>query len=66
VLATAVLGRFRGVFARDRREMGSNDMMRGFGSGIGAMSIESTRLTLASHDVVGEIVVGRVRVAVSM
>jgi hypothetical protein len=41
-------------------------MMRGFGSGKGAISIDSMRLTFASHDVVGEMVVGRVSVAVNM
>ena len=46
--------------------MGSNEMMRGFGSAIGAISIESIKLTFVSHDVAGEIVVGRVNVAVSM
>jgi|TARA_R110002003_G_scaffold13_6_gene908 hypothetical protein len=46
--------------------MGSKEMMRGFGSGIGAMSIESIKLTFVSHDVVGEMVVGRVNVAVSI
>jgi TnpA family transposase len=60
----AVSGRFR--FARVRRDMGSKEMMRGFGWGIGAMSTASSRLTLVSHEVVGEMVVGRVSVAVSM
>jgi hypothetical protein len=46
--------------------MGSNEIIRGFGSIMGAMSIESIKLTFASHEVVGEIVVGRVIVAVSM
>jgi hypothetical protein len=46
--------------------MGSSDMTLGFGSGMGAISIVSTRETPVSHDIVGEIVVGRVRVAVSM
>jgi hypothetical protein len=40
-------------------------MTRGFGSGIRAMSTESMKVTLASHDVVGDMVVGRVSVAVS-
>jgi hypothetical protein len=62
----AVSGRLRGVFARPRREMGSNEIIRGFGSIMGAMSMESIKLTFASHEVVGEIVVGRVIVAVSM
>jgi hypothetical protein len=46
--------------------MGSREITLGFGSGIGAISMDSTRETLVSHDVVGEIVVGRVKVAVSM
>jgi hypothetical protein len=55
-----------GVFARDRRDIGSNEMMRGFGSGMGAISTDSTRVTLASHDAVGDMVVGLVSVAVNM
>jgi hypothetical protein len=46
--------------------MGSSEMTRGFNPPIGAMSIESMRLTFVSHEVVGEIVVGRVSVAVNM
>jgi hypothetical protein len=66
VSTPAVSGRLRDVFARPRRDMGSNEIIRGFGSTTGAMSIDSTRLTLVSHEAVGEIVVGRVSVAVSM
>jgi hypothetical protein len=62
----AVVGRFRGALARVRLEMGSSEMTRGFGSGTGAMSMVSVRYTFVSHEAVGEMVVGRVRVAFSM
>jgi hypothetical protein len=60
------LGLFRAVLGRDLRDMGSREITRGLGSGIGAMSIVSIRNTFVSHDVVGEIVVGRVSVDVNM
>lgn len=66
VSAPAVSGRFRGVLARRRRDIGSKDIMRGLGSGMGAMSMDSIRLTFVSHDAVGDMVVGRVIVAVNM
>jgi hypothetical protein len=66
VSAPAVSGRFRDGLARRRRDMGSKDIIRGFGSGMGAMSIDSMRLTFVSHDAVGDMVVGRVMVAVNM
>jgi hypothetical protein len=63
---TAVSGRGFGVLVRFRLEIGSNEMTRGFGSAIGATSITSRRVTLTSHVVVGDIVVGRVKVEVNM
>jgi hypothetical protein len=47
----------------DLRDIGSSDMTLGFGWSIGATSIVSTRYTFVSCVVVGEIVVGRVKVA---
>lgn len=58
--------RFRDDLALVLLDIGSKDMTRGFGNNIGAMSIESVRYTFVSHDVVGDIVVGRVSVAVNM
>jgi hypothetical protein len=63
---TPVSGRLRAVLGLLLLEIGSKEMMRGLGSGIGAMSIASLRYTLASQDVVGNMVVGRVNVDVSM
>ena len=62
----AVSGRVRGGLFRVRREIGSRDMTRGLGSAIGATSMVSRSVTLTSQVVVGDIVVGRVRVEVSM
>lgn len=59
-------GRGREVFVRVRLEMGSSEITRGFGSAMGAMSITSLKVTLVSQLVVGDIVVGRVNVDVSM
>ena len=64
--ALAVSGRVRGGLVLFRREMGSKEITLGFGSAIGAMSMVSRRATLTSHVVVGDIVVGRVNVEVSM
>lgn len=61
-----VSGRVRGVLFRVRREIGSNEMTRGLGSAIGATSMTSRRVTLVSQVVVGDMVVGRVKVEVSM
>jgi hypothetical protein len=46
--------------------MGSREMTLGLGSGIGAISTTSISETGVSHDDVGEMVVGRVRVAVNI
>lgn len=64
--ATAVSGFFRGVFVRPLRDIGSSEITRGFGPPIGAISITSIKLTFVSHEVIGEMVVGRVNVAVSI
>ena len=58
--------RFRDGFVRALREIGSNDITLGFGTGIGATSTISISETLVSVDDVGDIVVGRVSVAVSI
>ena len=62
----AVSGRVRGGLVLLRREMGSKDITLGLGSAIGAMSMLSRSAILTSHVVVGDIVVGRVNVDVSM
>jgi hypothetical protein len=54
------------LFVRIRFDIGSKDITRGFGFGVEAMSIVSRRYTFVSHDVVGDIVVGRVNVDVSI
>ena len=66
VPSAAATGRFRAVLPRARRDMGSSDIIRGFGSGTGAISIVSVRYTFVSHEAVGDMVVGRVKVAFSM
>lgn len=50
----------------ERRETGSKVTTRGLGAGNGAMSIFSRKLTRLRHERVGFIVVGFVRVDVSM
>ena len=52
--------------ARPLRDIGSRDITLGFGSGTGAISTISTKLIFTSLDDVGEMVVGRVKVAVSI
>jgi hypothetical protein len=64
--SAAAVGRFRDALPRVRLDMGSKDIMRGFGSGTGAMSIVSVRYTFESHEAVGDMVVGRVKVAFSI
>jgi hypothetical protein len=64
--SVAVVGRFRDALPRPRLDIGSSDIMRGFGSGTGAMSIVSVRCTFESHEAVGDMVVGRVNVAFSI
>ncbi len=59
-------GRFREGFVRARFETGSSEMIRGLGSGIDAISIRFIRDTFVLWDVVGDMAVGRVRVAVNM
>jgi hypothetical protein len=51
---------------RALREIGSKDITLDLGSGIGAMSMTSISETGASHDDVGDMVVGRVSVDVNM
>jgi hypothetical protein len=51
---------------RALREIGSKDITLGLGSGIGATSMTSISETLVSHEDVGEMVVGRVSVDVSI
>jgi hypothetical protein len=46
-------------------DTGSNVMIFGFGTGRGAISTDSRRTIRLSQDKVGEMVVGRVKVAVS-
>lgn len=46
--------------------MGSKDITLGFGSGTEATSMTSIKFTFVSHDDIGEMVVGRVNVDVSM
>jgi len=62
----AVSGRVRGGFVLVRREIGSKDITRGLGSATGATSMTSRRVILTSQVVVGDIVVGRVKVEVNM
>jgi hypothetical protein len=45
-------------------DMGSNVMIFGLGAGRGAISTDSRRIIRLSQDTVGEMVVGRVKVAV--
>lgn len=45
--------------------IGSSEIVRGFGLGSIATSIESISVTLRSHEMTGDIVVGRVRVPVT-
>lgn len=67
VVSVPVLVRFGLlVLARALRDIGSSEITRDLGSGICAMSIASMRYTLVSHDVVGDMVVGRVSVEVNM
>lgn len=61
-----VPARFREDLPRVRLDMGSKEMTRGFGTNTGAISTVSVTYTLVSHEVVGDMVVGRVSVAVSM
>jgi len=61
-----VPARFREDLARVRLDIGSKEMTRGFGTSTGAMSTVSVKYTLVSHEVAGDMVVGRVNVAVSM
>lgn len=56
---------FRVDFVRLRFDIGSKEMTRVFGSGMGAISIVSMNWTFVSHDDVGDMAVGRVSVAVS-
>jgi hypothetical protein len=58
--------RFRDGFVRALREIGSSDITLGLGMGIGATSTTSISETGVSHDDVGEMVVGRVSVDVSI
>lgn len=58
-------GGFRAL-VRVLLDMGSSDITRGLSGGTGAISMVSVRYTLVSHEAVGDMVVGRVRVALSI
>lgn len=68
--ATAVTadsaGDFPLAFDFERLEMGSSVTMRALGAGNGVISIFSKKLIRFRHDIVGFIVVGFVKVAVSI
>lgn len=51
-------------FARERLGSGVSVIVRALGGYNGAISIRSTKLTLRSHEMTGEMVFGRVSVAV--
>jgi hypothetical protein len=57
---------FSAFFLLDLRDIGSNEITRGFGGGIGPMSIVSTREIFRSQLDVAVIDVGLVMVAVIM
>lgn len=59
-------GGFPLAFDFERLETGSSVTMRAFGAGNGAISMLSIRFTRFRHDMVGFIVVGLVKVDVSI
>ena len=64
--ASCTCGNFFGALVRPLRDIGSSEMILGFGSGIEATSSMSMKCTLVSVDDTGDMVVGFVILAVNM